>query len=63
MLTTEDIKNVKWLQRAKGHCLKIVTEKGDTLRFDGFRETVLLMSVVLVYGFSIARSMKNCLLV
>jgi structure-specific recognition protein 1 len=37
-IPTNDIENLYWLRRAKGHCLKMVLKNGTNLKFDGFKE-------------------------
>ena len=33
-----DIENVYWLKRAKGHCLNVTCKNGASYKFDGFQE-------------------------
>jgi structure-specific recognition protein 1 len=37
-LQNNDIENMYWLKRAKGHCLKLLLKNGNTYKFDGFQE-------------------------
>lgn len=37
-LQNNDIENMFWLKRARGHCLKLLLKNGSTYRFDGFQE-------------------------
>jgi structure-specific recognition protein 1 len=37
-IQNNDIENLYWVKRAKGHCLKAVLKSGHTQRFDGFNE-------------------------
>ncbi len=34
-----EIDKLQWLKRAKGHCLNVITKKGNTFKFDGFQES------------------------
>ncbi|ELT88434.1 hypothetical protein CAPTEDRAFT_172235 [Capitella teleta] len=38
-LASADIEKVQWLQRARGHCLKVALNSGNIHRFDGFKES------------------------
>jgi len=35
-----DVEEAEWLIRARGHCLKLLMNNGNTQRYDGFRESV-----------------------
>lgn len=37
-MQSNDIENMYWLKRAKGHCFKLLLKNGNTYRFDGFQE-------------------------
>ena len=39
-MSSDDIEEVKWLMRARGHCLKFLLKSGNIHRFDGLKEAV-----------------------
>lgn len=45
-----DIETVKWLKRARGHCLKFILTTGIVHRYDGFKEAVSSYQNKLLYG-------------
>lgn len=47
-LQASDMSATKFMPRAQGHCLKIVTKSGLVHKFDGFRETVSFFDWLLI---------------
>lgn len=39
-LQSSDVKSTKFMPRALGYCLKVVTNSGYVHKFDGFKESV-----------------------
>lgn len=39
-LQSSDVKSTKFMPRAQGHCLKIISKNGNIHKYDGFRESV-----------------------
>lgn len=39
-LQASDVKSTKFMPRAIGHCLKVVTNSGTVHKYDGFKESV-----------------------
>lgn len=37
-IDVNDIENLQWLKRAKGHCLNVITKSGPAYKFDGLQE-------------------------
>ena len=42
-LQSSDVKATKFMPRAQGHCLKIITNNGTVHKYDGFRESVSIL--------------------
>lgn len=48
-LQSSDVASTKFMPRAHGHCLKIVTKSGSVHKYDGFKESVSCFSLSILY--------------